>query len=143
MILFLPSGMLYRATRDWRGRVVSTLNSEHITTPDDAEIAARWGTGYIHARRISFPVASGFTFEGDKTPLDQLTIKKTHLLDFRAEEHPAHFHEKSGPNPRHRRKGLSAMGHHYCPLLRRITSSEDYHLPYKATHNTPCDCYHY
>jgi hypothetical protein len=60
------------------------MNLEHVTIPDDAEIAARWGTGYIHAKRTSFPVASEFTFEGDKTPLDRLTIKKlTYMISKR------------------------------------------------------------
>jgi hypothetical protein len=71
--------------RDWRGRVTITADSEHNVPPDDAEIAAKWGNGYHHAKQTSFPVASEFSFEGDDTPLDKITIQKlTYIISKKA-----------------------------------------------------------
>jgi hypothetical protein len=79
----------YRASQDWRGRV-------HVTPPKDAEIAAQWGSGYVHAKRVSFPVAAEFSFKGDTTPLDKLIIKKlTYLISRRNSTPPTrHVHKK-------------------------------------------------
>jgi hypothetical protein len=98
---------------------------------DDAEIAARWGSGYIHAKRISFPVVSEFTFEGDKTPLDQLTVKKlTYLISRRKSTPPTCI--KNWP------KTLAIGGRPLPPwdtstalFSNAFLSSKDYHLHYK------------
>jgi hypothetical protein len=77
------------ATRDWRGRAAATAGSEHTVPPEDAEIAAKWGNGYHHAKRTSFPVASEFSSEGDDTPLDRITIQKlTYIISKKARSPP-------------------------------------------------------
>jgi hypothetical protein len=64
-------------------------DSEHVLPLEDAEIAYRWGNGYHQAKRNSFPVASEFSFEGDDTPLDKLTIKNlTYILSRRGRQQP-------------------------------------------------------
>jgi hypothetical protein len=92
---------------------------------------SRWGTGYIHAKRYSYPVASEFTFEGDKTPLDRLTIKKlTYLISKRNSIPPTCI--------KNRPKTL-AIGEKPFPPWNTIaalysnafSSSKDYHLHYK------------
>jgi hypothetical protein len=108
----------YRATRDWRGRGFM-LNSEHVTPPADTEIAARWGTGYIHAKRISFPVASEFTFEEDKTLLDHLATQKlTNLIFRRKNTPPSCTHAlRTGPRPSPSAEGPSRHGTQSQPSI--------------------------
>jgi hypothetical protein len=89
--IVFPRGC-YPATRDWRGRVTATAGSEHAVPPEDAEIAAKWGNGYHHAKRTSVPVASKFSSEGDETPLDKITIQKpTYIISKKARSPPTNI----------------------------------------------------
>jgi hypothetical protein len=54
----------------------ATADSEHTVPREDAEIAAKWGNGYHHAKRTSDPVAPEFSFGGVDTFLDKVTIQK-------------------------------------------------------------------
>jgi hypothetical protein len=82
--IVFPRGC-YPATRDWRDRVTATADSKHTVPPEDAEIVAKWGNGYHHAKRTSFSIASEFSFEEDDTPLDKITIQKlTYIISKKA-----------------------------------------------------------
>jgi hypothetical protein len=117
--IVLPRGC-YPATRDWRGRVTTTADSEHTVPPEDAERAAKWGNGYHHAKRTSFPVASEFSFEGDDTPLDKITIqKRTYIISKKARSPPACIKKAGGPCQRAR--GLhTRLANHRLTLLQCI-----------------------
>ena len=92
--LIFPHGC-YPAVRDWRGRL-SISGPPVASLPEDAEHAAKWGNGYIQAKRNSFPVAAEFTLEGDDTPLDKLSVKRlTYLISKRERKPPSCI--KNGP----------------------------------------------
>jgi hypothetical protein len=108
----------YPAMRDWRGRVTATADSEHTVPPEDAEIAAKWGNGYHHAKRTSFPVASESSFEGDDTPLDKITIQKlTYILSKKARSPPTCIKRMAG-SPCQCARGLhTRLANHRLTLL--------------------------
>jgi hypothetical protein len=129
--LIFPQGC-WLATRDWRGRI-SISGNKIATLPTDAEPAARWGNGHIHAKRNCFPLAAEFTFNNDGTPLDQLTVKKlSYLISKRGRQPPTCIKKWTytlTPLPRGSTpldwKAISSV------FTSAFLSSKDFHLHYK------------
>src|SRR6056297_3495306 len=129
--LVFPHGC-YPAERDWRGRL-SISGPPVASLPEEAEHAAKWGNGYIQAKRNSFPVADEFTLEGDDTPLDKLSVKRlTYLISKRERKPPScikKWTEKLTPLPRGTPpldwKAISSL------FTNAFLSSKDYHLLYR------------
>ena len=68
------------ASIDSKGRVACTPTVTSTLDPDTTYPAVRWGAGYKGPTVTSYPLPSEFSFEGQATPLDRLTVKHLTLL---------------------------------------------------------------